>query len=167
MSKIKTTLSKNELVRTLSTLRTQLNEWRQATINIAADLLIVDPNNHLFKGDYLHESTVKQIISFAAERLDYFAKELYESRVIVDIKKTVKTAANESEEQKNEVILSDLISLFKPFRDLQMQFKEFIGDRISSPEGKAIMDSLDIEIDKLYVHFTGKQPAPKEPVKSK
>lgn len=162
MSKFKTTLSKNELVRTVTTLRNQLNEWRQATINVTADLLIVDPKNHLFYGDYLAESTMKQVISFAAERLDYFAKELYESRFIIDTRILKKEGDKDPERQVNEVVLNDLISLFTPFRTLQMKFKEFVGDRIASVEGRELMDKLDIEIDKLYTHFTGKQPAPKE-----
>jgi len=130
MSKVKTTLSKNELIRTLGTLRNQVVGWKHAFIQTAAHLLLENPNNELFKdtSDYLADNTVKQIISFAAEVID-----------------------NQRTEHPDNVIFQERYKFYEKFRTLQLEFKSMQSkEQIKSPKYAELMDELDREIEVLF-----------------
>lgn len=164
--KQKPNLSKNELIRTITTLRNQLSEWRQGVIHLAADLLLIDPQNEVFKGEYFAENTVKQIISMAAERLDYLSSDIIVASITRHYRLYKPEEGKPQRQEEYDVNLSDLVTLFKPFRELQVHFKDLINktgvDKAEkAKEESALMDLLDVEMEKLYFHFTGKQSAVK------
>jgi len=155
---IKSTLTRAELIETIGSLRTQVINWRQVAVSIAAELLIVDPSNELFTNENMQEAMLKHIIAFTAEKLEHQKEVLYNKRVIADCK--VMRIAGEVSKfsvKNTETTLDGLIVLFSDFRKLQKEFMHFDKEKIASAEGSAMMDKLDIEINKLYTHFSGRQ----------
>jgi hypothetical protein len=156
---IKSELSRKELIDVIGSLRTQLADWRQIAVSIAADLLIIDPKNELFTCETIQEEMVKHIIAFVAQKLDHQKEKLFDRREITDFKvfKNINLDKIPNTTETN-ITLDGMIALFAAFRTLQKEFMVYDKDRIASEEGKAMMDNLDIELNKLYTHFTGKEP---------
>lgn len=129
-----TKLSRKELIRTLTVCRNQANDWLHATIDIACELLLVNPKHDYFKKGMFHESTMMRVLALAAEKIDARCDKF------------------EKEEDIPEELKS-LKNVFLKFRTLQMEFKGFSHEVIQSPLGKAFMQQIDTEMKSLMEYF--------------
>lgn len=155
--KTKKKLSHEDLINIITALRTQITNWKQISVSISADLLLVDPKNLMFLNENMTEEMMKQIISMASERLGFLLEEVYIKREITDIR-VYKGEEGKTEEKTITTSLNSLAVLFDKYSILQKRFKELTKEQIDSNDGRLMMDAMEEELNKLYTFFTCRSP---------